>query len=754
MALHDPRPLDLNPDEEVGGGGSGSYSRFGSYLLFKQLKRDVLGEVYRAGQLGADAIERVVSLRLFNGAEIDGIAFRSACQDRDALRSILSGGPFGEIVDIGCENGVAYVAHEYVFGRSLAELLAQSRAKTYPVPLEHAVHLMDRIAIGLQNAHETRLGDKRITHGYLIPDFVHVSSEGEVTLTGFESTEGLLELDSFGPARMAFAGYISPEVNAGQPPTSADDVYSLGSIFGELLTGGPVPALNPAESDRWVQSAMLASEATPLPDNLRHILRESLLPRDQRIQNAEQWHRALVEATQAGGATSTTFDLAFYVHTLFGDELDREAELVKAEMQSEVPPPGSAVAAPPRAADPKPLPEPELAPVVSEPAPIEPEPAPIEVEPALEAEPEPVEVEPAAPPVADLSVPEDIEPPMADGEPETAQPAWPKTTESKAQSAPDDSPYRRWVAIGAMVLLALVAGGVFLYFGPMSLDRDDPAPLQVSAAPRLDPTTPAVDGADSDEAIDGISAVAPPLSPEELESQVRSLVAKRAGDLEANLKAEYDQRLVKLRQQLEEAKTTTDPEVSSVDGTEPAEEAAAPATATPKAQQPSSPAGSPAEAEPVATDPPPTPVRREQATPEPIQEQPATPAPQPERTPTVTRRAPVETEASAPESESTATEPGAIVQQGPGVTPPRLLRQPHVIYPPAAARLKRQATIRVRVLVDESGKPIEIEQLTEEVGLGFDRAALRAAKTTRWSVPEKNGVPVKMWVELSIDFRP
>jgi TonB family protein len=106
------------------------------------------------------------------------------------------------------------------------------------------------------------------------------------------------------------------------------------------------------------------------------------------------------------------------------------------------------------------------------------------------------------------------------------------------------------------------------------------------------------------------------------------------------------------------------------------------------------------------------------------------------------------------ETEPEEVEPGSIVDRGKGVTPPALMRQPNVVYPAAAVRLKREASVRMRILVDENGRPTEIAQASPKIGMGFDQAAMRAAKSTRWTPPTKNGVPVKMWVELSVDFRP
>ncbi len=544
---------------------------------------------------------------------------------------------------------------------------------------------------------------------------MHLSSEGEVRLVGFESSGGLLELSPSSPTRARLAGYISPEVNAGQPPGASDDVYSLGSILAELLTGEPLPALNPAESSRWVEAATLVEDGAPIPDAIRLLLRDSLLPRDQRIQSAGHWHKALIEAATAHGHSATTFDVAFFMHTLFGAELENEAEVVRAELEAEIPPPELTSALPA----------------------IEPETETAAPSPTRAAEESPE-------PLADL---DDLD----DEEPAVASPPPVMLTEARAQSAVEERSNRRWIWIAAAALLAAGGAAAYFFLGPPSADA--PAPIQVAVAPRVDTVVAPPPVADT--VVSGISEMAPPLSPEELESQVRSLVAQRAGDLEANLKAEYDQRLVELRRQLEDARQATsvpaEPEATAAPEPEPAAEAP---EASVDAEQ------GPAQRDPVqAAVEPQQPVTPPQAIPvaEPRAEAVRTPlsAPVERAVELPTAAKPVEPTPAEPVAAKPApVEPGSIVTTGPGVKAPTLVKQPSVVYPPVAARMKRQATVKLRVLIDEKGRPTEVQAITKKVGLGFDGAAERAARTTRWTPPTKDGVPVKMWVELSIDFRP
>ncbi len=127
------------------------------------------------------------------------------------------------------------------------------------------------------------------------------------------------------------------------------------------------------------------------------------------------------------------------------------------------------------------------------------------------------------------------------------------------------------------------------------------------------------------------------------------------------------------------------------------------------------------------------------------------PAPAPEVAPP-----PVAPPAPAPEPPPAprATQRGDLVEAGPGVVPPKTLSIPGARYPERAKREQREATIGVLVLVDENGKPSAVKiQDGDPNGVGFDDAALDAARRATFQPATKDGVPVKMWKLVRVGFR-
>jgi protein TonB len=141
---------------------------------------------------------------------------------------------------------------------------------------------------------------------------------------------------------------------------------------------------------------------------------------------------------------------------------------------------------------------------------------------------------------------------------------------------------------------------------------------------------------------------------------------------------------------------------------------------------------------------------------EPIQAQPELPAPvepQPQQARPQQKVSEPEPEEAPPPLEPPVVE-GDLVESGPGVVAPSITRAVEPVYPMRARRLRKSATVSVRVLVDETGQVLEVERLGDEVGDGFDQAALDAARKSTWQPATRDGVAVKMWRTVSIRFEP
>ena len=96
---------------------------------------------------------------------------------------------------------------------------------------------------------------------------------------------------------------------------------------------------------------------------------------------------------------------------------------------------------------------------------------------------------------------------------------------------------------------------------------------------------------------------------------------------------------------------------------------------------------------------------------------------------------------------------GDFILHGPRVSEPVPLALARYAYPAAARGSGRRANVRVGVLVDEEGKVMEaVLRERDASDLGFNEAALEAARKTRFQPATRDDIPGKMWTELIFEF--
>src|SRR3954462_950578 len=321
---------------------------FGKYLLLKKLTEDPLGEIFRADRVGQGEMEHVVLLRVFNGKGLDGEKLWARVSGRGAIQEILKSPNIGNGVDLGRVRSFPYTAYDYISGKNLATVFAQSARQHSPIPTDHALLIAERLALALAAAYESRVQDERMLHGFVVPHLVMISNEGETRLLGFEVAPGLRDLAAGGWQDDALRSYLAPETLNGGPAAKSDDVYSLGAILFELLTGERPPVAPFETYGTLIDAAQLANDGTPLPAPVAALLKKSLTSREQRIADAVTWHKTLSKLMIDGSFSPTTFNLAFFMHNLFREEIERESQEMQAEKKLELtarPAPAAAIAA-------------------------------------------------------------------------------------------------------------------------------------------------------------------------------------------------------------------------------------------------------------------------------------------------------------------------------------------------------------------------------------------------------------------------
>ena len=210
------------------------------YMIVKHIGQGGMADVYVAVD---SLLNREVAVKVLRGElSNDPVALLRFQREANASTA-LSHPNIVDIYDVGEENGYHYIVMEYVRGKDLKQLIAQRGA----LCKEEAVAIMKQLVSAVAEAHR-----RNIIHRDIKPQNVLIKDDGTLKVVDFgialaQDALQLTQSDSV----MGSVHYLAPEVARGEAATRQSDIYSLGIVFYELLSGEV-----PFHGEQAVQIAM------------------------------------------------------------------------------------------------------------------------------------------------------------------------------------------------------------------------------------------------------------------------------------------------------------------------------------------------------------------------------------------------------------------------------------------------------------------------------------------------------------------
>jgi hypothetical protein len=298
-----------------------SYTRLGNYLLANELTADPFGKVHRGLTLTGSSFERHVLIRTFS-EEVLEAGFATKVDESSRVASLL-GGQRGFGHGFKVEGGrTPHVVCDYVPGRSLAQMLEKAKQEQIPLGVDHALSVLQGVAQSLVQLHS-----KGISHGTLSPHSIWVSFEGATQILDAPFGGSLQSLLPKCP--IAAASLSRYRTVAGTSLLQAD-LFSLGAIFYELLTLDKLPSpelLSPTLAKATLKAAQ---EDGPVPQEILGLLKR-LLGVDKVFESPSAFSTELERVLYDGDYSPTTFNMAFFMHTLFREENEHDNQSMKAD---------------------------------------------------------------------------------------------------------------------------------------------------------------------------------------------------------------------------------------------------------------------------------------------------------------------------------------------------------------------------------------------------------------------------------------
>ncbi len=214
---------------------------FGKYFLIEKLATGGMAEIYKAKTFGVDGFEKLLAIkRILPHCSTDK-EFITMLIDEAKLSVALSHTNITQVFDLGKVGDDYFISMEFVDGVNLREMIQRCREINEPLPEDIAVYIISEMCKGLDYAHAKKDMDGRplgIVHRDISPQNILISFEGEVKVVDFGIAKAAMNIShTTAGVLKGKITYMSPEQALGKPVDYKTDIFSVGLMLYELLTG-------------------------------------------------------------------------------------------------------------------------------------------------------------------------------------------------------------------------------------------------------------------------------------------------------------------------------------------------------------------------------------------------------------------------------------------------------------------------------------------------------------------------------------
>jgi len=325
--------------------------RFGKYTLLDRIAVGGMAEIFLARQAGLEGFEKTIVIKRIRPHLSKQGSFVKMFLNEAKLAAQINHPNIVQIYDLGKINESYFIAMEYIFGRDMRRIIPKADTKEIPFPMVYALKIASSVCEGLFYAHQKAdiYGNPlNIVHRDITPENIFVSFDGTVKVLDFGIAKAANQIEQTKAGEIkGKLSYMSPEQCMGKPLDCRSDIFSLGTVLYEWITGfklftgeSEVAILKNITEGKIYKPSYFKSD---IPDAVEAILMKALeKDRDKRYQTAWEMQYDLDQFLSQNEFTPSNIHLSNFLRQLFLDEMeDEKARLAQASpaLDSSISPP-------------------------------------------------------------------------------------------------------------------------------------------------------------------------------------------------------------------------------------------------------------------------------------------------------------------------------------------------------------------------------------------------------------------------------
>lgn len=306
----------------------------GQYYLLDKIAQGGMAEIYKGLAYDLHGIKRTVVIKKILPHIAAHREFIDMLVTEAKLAVQLSHGNIAQTYDLGKVGDDYFMVMEFVDGRSVSQIMRKSAQMGEPIPLPIIAYIISEIAAGLNYMHSRNDANGRplhIIHRDMSPQNAMVATDAAVKIIDFGIAKAVtkIEITDAGVVKGKFA-YMSPEQASGDPLDSRSDIFSLGVILFEMITGRRL--FKGKDNQETLRNVRRANVPLPslyrpeVPEELNRIVLKALAQkRDNRYARASDLRDELIKFLHQHFPSFQSMEITGYLQRLFAQE-DADAQ--------------------------------------------------------------------------------------------------------------------------------------------------------------------------------------------------------------------------------------------------------------------------------------------------------------------------------------------------------------------------------------------------------------------------------------------